>query len=380
MAMSKKTIRLLIASILVFALLGPIVEADDWYEPDPGYFTLVDENGDELTVMAREIYAEDEYISSDNKHYKVTRVDKDKRIAYAKYQGEASLETILVDNAVKTAALSKDACIVMYSTHNSESYLPSDGKQSIKGGGGILDVGEAFKKNLEKRGIKAVFDKTAHDPHDAGAYRRSRQTASKLIKSNMPIAAVFDIHRDGVPKSHYVTKVDGQDMSMVRIVIGRRNQNRKANEELAKKVKSVADKTYPGLIKDIFIGKGTYNQELSPRSLLFEFGTLGNSKEAAQKSTAYLAEVISNTMFGGQVKKHDQEKGDTEGEQIRVKPIDKEKSTAGRSGILWLVIIAVVGIVGFLFISTGSREMRSKFKKSDGQDFSSFFGRRKKRK
>ncbi len=85
-------------------------------------------------------------------------------------------------------------------------------------------------------------------------------------------------------------------------------------------------------------------------------------------------------MFGGQVKKHDQEKGDTEGEQIRVKPIDKEKSTAGRSGILWLVIIAVVGIVGFLFISTGSREMRSKFKKSDGQDFSSFLGRRKKRK
>lgn len=156
MAMNKKTIRLLIASILVFALLGPIVEADDWYEPDPGYFTLVDENGDELTVMAREIYAEDEYISSDNKHYKVTRVDKDKRIAYAKYQGEASLETILVDNAVKTVTLSKDACIVMYSTHNSESYLPSDGKQSIKGGGGILDVGEAFKKNLEKRGIQRV--------------------------------------------------------------------------------------------------------------------------------------------------------------------------------------------------------------------------------
>ena len=142
------------------------------------------------------------------------------------------------------------------------------------GDGGIIDVGKALAENLKKKGIKAIFSDEKHDPHDAGAYRRSRQTAVQLIKENMPVKAVFDIHRDAVPKSHYVTEVDGQDMSKIRIVIGRRNQNRKANEELAYKIKSVADKTYPGLIKDIFIGRGSYNQELSPRSLLFEMGTL----------------------------------------------------------------------------------------------------------
>jgi stage II sporulation protein P len=90
---------------------------------------------------------------------------------------------------------------------------------------------------LKEKGIKAVFSDEVHDPHDAGAYRRSRQTAVRLIKENMPVKAVFDIHRDAVPKSHYVTEVKGEDMTKVRIVIGRRNQNRKANEELATRSK-----------------------------------------------------------------------------------------------------------------------------------------------
>ena len=106
-----------------------------------------------------------------------------------------------------------------------------------------------------------------------------------LIRKNTPVAAVFDIHRDAIPKEHYDTMVNGEYMSRVRIVIGRSNQNRKANEQLAYKIKAIADKAYPGLIKDIYIGKGEYNQELSPRSLLFELGTHEISKEAAQKAT-----------------------------------------------------------------------------------------------
>ena len=56
--------------------------ADDWFEPELGYYTLLDENGEELTAMAREISVDDEYISGDNKHYIVTRVDKKKGSVY----------------------------------------------------------------------------------------------------------------------------------------------------------------------------------------------------------------------------------------------------------------------------------------------------------
>src|SRR5690554_3909954 len=77
-----------IVSLILFVSLVFIpstVLADDWYEAERGYYTLVDEDGDELTVMAREIHVEDEYISADNKHYIVTRVDRKARKAYAKF-------------------------------------------------------------------------------------------------------------------------------------------------------------------------------------------------------------------------------------------------------------------------------------------------------
>lgn len=359
--------------LITLALIPNTALADDWFEPDPGYYTLMDDSKKELTVMAREISVDDEYISGDNKHYIVTKVDRKKREAHTRLIGEITLPAVSQDDSI-AAAQQKDGNILLYCTHNSESYVPSDGEESTEGDGGINDVAKSLADNLKERGINAVFKKESHDPHDAGAYRRSRQTAIKLIKENMPVQAVFDIHRDAVPKDHYVTKVDGQNMSMIRIVLGRRNQNRDANEELARKIKSVADKAYPGLIKDIFIGKGGYNQELSPRSLLLELGTHENSKKAAQKSTAYLAEVISKSMYGGSVKEHsqdteddDREAEDSNDNETKITPINRDAETkpegsGGRSGIIWLLVIVVVGFGAFLFISMGGRELRSKFK------------------
>lgn len=74
--MKKSINRIVVFGLLLLFPLSCTVYADDWYEADPGYFTLVDEQGKELTVMAREIFRDDEYISGDNKHYKVVKADK----------------------------------------------------------------------------------------------------------------------------------------------------------------------------------------------------------------------------------------------------------------------------------------------------------------
>jgi stage II sporulation protein P len=378
MIMKKAINRVLIAGLLLLFLIPSPVSADDWFDADPGYYTILDENGRELTVMAREIMADDEYISGDNKHYIVTKVDKGKRYAYTRLLGEIELPVVEMQEDPIAAAQQGKGSVLLYCSHSDESYVPSDGTESIKGNGGVYDVAGAFQKSLEKKGVNVAYSKAKHDPHDAGAYRRSRQTAVTLIKKNMPVRAIFDIHRDAVPKSYYVTKVDGEDMSKVRIVLGRRNQNRKANEELAYKIKGVADKNYPGLVKDIFIAHGSYNQELSPRSLLFEFGTYENSKEAAEKSTAYLADVVVKTLYGGTVRQQSQKTGESQGKKTKVTPINQEKRRSGSGrGFLWLFIVLAVGALGFLFISKGSREMFGK--NSTRQEFSSFLGRKKKK-
>jgi len=350
--------------------------ADDWFDKEPGYYTLLDEAGKELTLMAREVLVKDEYITSDNKHYSVLSVDKDAKRAVLKYLGDIKLPEVKeIPDSVDALAQQGDGRasagnILLYCTHSDESYQPSDGTHSRPGSGGIYDVAEAFRDALKERGVNAVLDKTPHDPHDAGAYRRSRQTAINLIKQNSPVAAIFDIHRDAVPGHVYATKVAGQSMTKVRIVIGSKNQNRKANEELAYKIKAVADKIYPGLIKDIYIGAGAYNQELSPRSLIFEFGTHENSKESAQRSARYMADVVEKAMFGGTAKGKTQE-GEEKG-TYQTKPINEETQRGGRGGIIWLVLLLGAGAIIFMIISGGRREMFSKItgrsRDEDGQD------------
>lgn len=380
-----KLVSMVVIMAIIFTTISPIgiSRADNWYEDEPGFFTLFDEEGNELTTMASEMFKEDEYISSDNKHYSISRVDKKGKRAHAKFLGEIQLpEFEEIDDMSMEAIAPKegDRSILLYCTHSDESYVPSDGKPSIPAEGGIYDVAESFKNSLEKKGIKVVLDKTSHDPHDAGAYRRSRQTAMDLIRKNMPIAAVFDLHRDATPKHTYETSVDGEYMSKVRIVIGKRNQNRKVNEELAYKIKAIADKSHPGLIKDIYIGRGEYNQELSPRSLLFEFGTHEISKEAAQKATVNMADVVNKAIFGGVFKSKEHDKGqeekgetketrETKERSYKAEPISQEEGKGAGSGILWFIIIAAIGIVVFTLISKSRNEM--------ADSFNNIFGKKK---
>lgn len=159
-------------------------------------------------------------------------------------------------------------------------------------------MAEKFGARLEALGATVERSEETHHPHDAGAYRRSRQTAVKLLKGQP--SAIFDLHRDGIPDpEEYAVTIGGEKMSKVRLLVGKSNQNREANLSFAKQIKAVGDKLYPKLIKDIYMGKGTYNQDLAPRSVLLEFGTHTLSKERVLRSTGPMAEVCYKALFGG---------------------------------------------------------------------------------
>lgn len=276
--------------VLLIGLLFPIgVLADT--DPDSGYYTVHDPQGSVLLRTAGQVSQGDEYISSDNRRYRVTQVDETARRAAAVFVEEVTMPEVVFP-ADESQWVPR---VALYCTHTDESYIDGDGTESIAEGGGILDVAALLQKGLQEEGCEAVLDDTNHVPHDAGAYRRSRKTAAALMKEEFP-TLLLDIHRDAVPEDEYLHELEGEELSSVRIVIGRGNANYPVNEELAKTVKAIADARYPGLIKDIYMGKGDYNQDLMPRSLLLEFGSHETEKEMAEKSTAYLAEVIAVTL------------------------------------------------------------------------------------
>ncbi|MGI9952872.1 stage II sporulation protein P [Moorellaceae bacterium AZ2] len=303
------------------------------------YTTLVDEEGRVLDKMARPVYKDDEFIAEDNYRYRVTRIDGDKAICTRVGREEVVVEwesfSGSLDKSTPAQARGAKNLIAIYHTHSDESYVPTDGTESIPGQGGIFKVGEVFAGKLRSLGVNVDHDVSAHEPHDNNSYKRSRRTAAQLVQKGP--SAIFDIHRDGVPDpSFYQQVVAGESITKVRLVIGRENQNMNANLDFAKRIKAAADAKYPGLIRGIFIGAGSYNQDLSPRAVLLEIGTHTNSREEAQRGAGLLAEVIP-TVLG-----------------ITPQPGPAAPSTAGDwKGVAFVILAFIIGGGAFLVLSSG---------------------------
>jgi len=300
-------------------------------------YTLYDESGAVLTMRGGQIWPGDEYISGDDRWYRVVSVDDATRTATAEYLGSAVDDARTAFAAKQTASKAGNKLIAMYSTHSDESYVPDDGTASKWQNAGIYDVGDSLKDALEQRGIKTIYSKETFLPHDADAYTRSRRTAEELLKKNPD--ALLDIHRDAVPAEQYETEVNGEDISKVRLFVGRTNQNAAENKAFAQQIKAEADREYPGLIKDIFIGKGNYNQDLSPNSLLLEFGTHEIDKEKAQEATGYIAEVLDNVLFGP---------------AARAESAANQRTGAVARGIGWTIALAAIAATAYALLATGS--------------------------
>ncbi|MBQ7885394.1 MAG: stage II sporulation protein P [Clostridia bacterium] len=346
-----------IRSLLLLAALALLISPCAIADED--VFTVTDESGGALFAIAGTVSEGDEYISGGNVLYRIKSVSGNTAIAGRIGEetmpdvswldaGEALSVFAGGDGAVMTATQSANdskKLIAMYVTHSDESYVPTDGTESIEGQGGIYDVARAFRDALQEKGIDVILDESTHLPHDSGAYRRSRRTAERLLQ-NRP-DAIIDIHRDGIPNpEEYTTTIEGKNASQVRLLVGRGNQNSAVNREFAKEIKAVADKKYPGLIKDIFIGKGNYNQDLSPNAILLEFGTHTLSKERALESTDVMADVVSTTLYGS-------ETGSAKGMDAPAAQ-QKAKNKGSMSGMAILIVVVIVGVILFAVLQTGS--------------------------
>jgi len=237
----------------------------------------------------------DNYLSKDFKFYEIVYIDNDNKTGIAKFIREVKPPNVK-KSYLPTPIKIEDRTICMYMTHNDESYIPSDGVDSVYGNGGIKDVALAFKNELEKYMIDVYFDDTLHIPHDTSAYSRSQKTAKKLQEDYSP-DALFDIHRDGASRKFYIANVDGVERGRVRMVIGKANPNMQLNEEFATYLMAVGNELYPWLFTDIYYASGHYNQALGSKAILFEMGSHLIEKELMIDSMAELAEVVTTALY-----------------------------------------------------------------------------------
>ena len=153
-------------------------------------------------------------------------------------------------------------------------------------------------------------------------------------------------------------------MTKVRLLVGRSNQNAEANKQFAAQIKAVADRRYPGLVKDIYIGKGTYNQDLMSQAVLLEFGTHKSDKNQVLASTAYMADVLNRTLYGGVT--------GAAGSGAA------KENTGGWVGVAWVLGLLAAGMIAYSLLATGhGRDALAKFKSNFREMTGGLLGKRK---
>ncbi|MCL5982385.1 MAG: stage II sporulation protein P, partial [Firmicutes bacterium] len=322
------------------------------------------EDNRELMITGRWIHVGDELLTGDNRLYRVYRIRG--RTAHARFvrevgavfseQRESVLTTLLerlglgvrpvqqpdAENGRPAPAPSPapQRLIGIYHTHNAESYVPTDGTDSIRGRGGIHEVGESMARALEAKNVRVAFDQSKHLPHDRGAYRRSRATTERLLAQGPDV--IFDVHRDAAPRHVYAAQIGNEWVTQVKLVVGRQNPNMQVTRQFALDLKRVSDMVHPNLVKGIFLARGNYNQDLSPLNLLLEIGAHTNSREAAERGAALFADAIAFYFYGPEGAR-----AAAPGARVEI------ANRAATRSILFLLGATAAIIAGFLLLNTG---------------------------
>ncbi|CUH97746.1 hypothetical protein P22_3890 [Propionispora sp. 2/2-37] len=349
------------------------------------YITVVDEQNNVLLQTGIQVHEGDIYIAEDNQTYQIFTINE--------MQAVARLLTTPLSSAGEPPAITASSTnsppplIAVYHTHTDEAYIPTDGVPIKKGDGSIMEVGAAFADRLQQLGYQTLHDKTLHDPHDANAYHRSRRTVLRMLKKNP--AALFDFHRDSAPAKAYQLSFNGKPATKLLLVVGQQNQNRKTTENFAKQIKTAADAKYKGLIRGIFIARGNYNQDLSPKAILVEVGTQYNSRPAAEYSAALFADIIPSLLpLPAPKTPSAQSIPDNAAKQAETPPENQitDTETADNTAdsavydILVLIFLVLAASALYLYLSTGSlKEARQKLQKLRTTEFNDIWRRFRKK-
>ncbi|KUO51416.1 MAG: hypothetical protein APF76_13680 [Desulfitibacter sp. BRH_c19] len=238
------------------------------------------------------IISESPVITEEEKQF-FEELERRSREAYLSNPGEESL------------ASGDKPLVLIYNTHNSETYKPTDGVDKIEGkNAGIEKVAAHLEKILlEKHGINSVRSTNIHDyPNWESSYVNSEKTVKALLRENPSVQIVLDIHRDaGLPEKGVIATTTGQNMAKLLLVVGSDNRlshpNWQQNWQFSKMIGYKMDKLYPGLLKSVRVQSGRYNQHLHERSILVEVGCTQNTLKEALMSAEALADVIKDVLI-----------------------------------------------------------------------------------
>lgn len=222
----------------------------------------------------------------------------------------------LLNSSPKYKTVTKEEpYILIYHTHTTEGYelldkgwysndYNSRTKDSAKN---MVRVGDELAKELEAAGYNVIHDTAIYDNSYDGAYSRSLVTVGKYLKEYPSIVLTLDVHRDAIhyddgTKCKPTAEINGKKAAQVMIITGCEGEgvedfpNWKQNLSFAVHLQNAVEEEYEGLMRPIFFCHRKYNMNVTPCSLLLEFGTDANTLEEAVYSASLVGKSIAKML------------------------------------------------------------------------------------
>ena len=222
-------------------------------------------------------------IASDNETAETDENGDKEKSSDNKVKEEAEKKESKEENKEEEVTVTGDPQVIIYHTHSTESYMPYDESNYHREEeeGTVRDVGNVLEKELKKKGINVIHDKTLHDrPSYNESYNRSLETIQTLTKKYPTAKYVIDLHRDAAAASATEGKyieIDGKRVAKFSMVVGKQNDNYTELYAFAKKISEKSEKLYKGYGGAIIEQNYKYNEFVSDRALLLEIGNNKNT-------------------------------------------------------------------------------------------------------
>lgn len=202
--------------------------------------------------------------------------------------------------------------VLVYHTHTTETYELLDrnfytNERNIRSDNpaeNMVRIGEEICKVLEEKGYKTIHDKTTYDETLSGAYDRSRENISKILKENPSIQIVLDVHRDSIyqkdgSKIKPVTEINGRKAAQIMLISGCEDgnvtdfPNWQKNLTFAIKLQEKLKNDNETLVRPLMFSSRKYNMDLITCALSLEIGTDANTLSEAVYSAGLFANSLA---------------------------------------------------------------------------------------
>ncbi len=223
---------------------------------------------------------------------------------------EIDIANYLNRNIYANVDMDKPA-VLIYHTHTTETYELLDRgfytkereSRSENSAENMIRVGEEICRVLEEYGYKTIHDKTVYDKEYSGAYDRSCENISKILKENPSIQIVLDIHRDAIyqkdgTRIKTTTEINGKKAAQIMLISGCEDgnvtdfPNWEKNLAFATQLQYKLSIDNAKLMRPLMFCSRKYNMHLMPCAISVEIGTDANTLAEA----VYSAELFGKSL------------------------------------------------------------------------------------